>query len=111
VAVEPGPNRFRIVDIPIAPGGVIDGRVVRPDSSGAEAVTLRLTHLGTGAVRLVTTFRDGDFYAMGIRPGQYRLDLDPRVVARLGISAEALEFAMPAEVDGATVGGLRLVIR
>ena len=111
VSVEPGPNRFRIVDIPIAPGGVIDGRVLRADSSGAAGITLILTHLESGATRSITSFSDGAFYAMGIRPGRYRLTLDPRVATRLGRSAEPIEFVMAAVLDGATVGDLRLVLK
>ncbi|MBL8984760.1 MAG: carboxypeptidase regulatory-like domain-containing protein, partial [Gemmatimonadetes bacterium] len=110
-SVEPGPNRFRIVDIPIAPGGVIDGRVLRADSSGAAGITLILTHLESGATRSITSFSDGAFYAMGIRPGRYRLTLDPRVATRLGRSAEPIEFVMAAVLDGATVGDLRLVLK
>ncbi len=112
MSVEPAPNRFRIVDIPIAPGGVVDGRVVRAaDSSGAPGVTVILTHLDSGTSRMMTTFSDGAFYAMGVRPGRYRLTLDPRVAARLGVTAEPVEFVMAAAIDGATVGDLQLRLR
>ncbi|MGE0439577.1 MAG: hypothetical protein AB7S39_03740 [Gemmatimonadales bacterium] len=111
VAVEPGPNRYRIVDIPIAPGGVIDGKVLRADSAGAPGVTLVLRHLGTGQIRRIVSFSDGEFYAMGIRPGEYELSLDPATGQRLGLAAEALRFTLAASADGAAVSGLTVRVR
>lgn len=112
VAVEPGPNRYRVVDIPIAPGGIIDGRVLRDaDSSGVGGVTLVLRHLGTGHERTVTTFSDGEFYAMGIRPGEYELTVGPRTATRLGMSAPPVTFRMEASAEGGSVTGLRVRLR
>lgn len=111
VAVEPAPNRYRIVDIPVVPGGVIDGRVVRATGSvGVAGITLTLTQLATGRTRTIVTFSDGDFYAMGIKPGEYELRVDPATAARLGIANLPLRFEMASTVDGAAVSGLVISI-
>lgn len=111
VAVEPSPNRYRIVDLPVAPGGVIDGRVVRAAGrAGTAGVTLTLTHLATGKTRTIVTFSDGDFYAMGIKPGAYELAVEPALARRLGITAAPIRFEMASNIDGASVSGLVITI-
>lgn len=111
VSVETGPNRFRSLDIPIVPGGVIEGRVVRqsPDSTVAVAgARLFLRRHGSSQTARLVTFSDGGFYLLGVKPGEYELSVDPLVLERLGLSAAPIAFAVPASIEGATVGGLEL---
>jgi hypothetical protein len=111
VSVETGPNRFRSVDIPIVPAGVIEGRVVRQTVDSTVPVAgLRLLlrrHGSSQSVQLVT-FSDGGFYLLGVKPGTYELSVDPATLARLELSAWPIGFAMPTSPDGATVDGLEL---
>ena len=111
VSVETGPNRFRSLDIPIVPAGVIEGRVVRQTVDSTVPVPgLRLLlrrHGSSQTVRLVT-FSDGGFYLIGVKPGTYELSVDPTTLARLELSASPIGFAMPSSADGATVDGLEL---
>jgi hypothetical protein len=111
VSVETGPNRFRTVDIPIVPTGVIEGRVVRQTVDSTVAVPglrLLLRRHGSSQTEQLITFSDGGFYLIGVKPGTYELSVDPRVLARLGQSAAPVEFTMTSAVDGATVEGLEL---
>jgi hypothetical protein len=111
VSLETGPNRFRNLDIPIVPGGVIEGHLLRRAPSGTAPVAgvqLVLKRRGSREVRTLTTFSDGDFYVMGVKPGEYDLWVDGGVLARLGLKGAPLSFTMPASVDGATVDGLEL---
>jgi hypothetical protein len=111
VSVETGPNRFRSVDIPIVPAGVIEGLVVRQTVDSTVPVPgLRLLlrrHGSSQTVQLVT-FSDGGFYLIGVKPGTYELSVDPTTLARLELSASPIGFAMPSSADGATVDGLEL---
>ena len=111
VSVETGPNRFRSVDIPIVPAGVIEGRVVRQTVDSTVPVPgLRLLlrrHGSSQTVQLVT-FSDGGFYLIGVKPGTYELSVDATTLARLELSASPIGFAMPSSADGATVDGLEL---
>ncbi|MGH7559471.1 MAG: hypothetical protein ACRENB_00470 [Gemmatimonadales bacterium] len=114
VLVEPNPNRFRALDVPILPGGVIEGAVVRAGIGGDHPLpgaTVVLRHRRSGRERRVTTFGDGSFYAIGVRPGEYDVRLEESVADRLAVRSDPLTFTMPVEIDGATVGGLVLRVR
>jgi hypothetical protein len=114
VSVETGPNRFRTVDIPVVPGGVIEGTLIRQAPGGPVPVAgmrLLLRRKGSREVRSLVTFSDGAFYLMGVKPGEYLLSADAETLSRLGLAGEPLAFTMPASVDGATVEGLALELR
>ena len=111
--VEPGPNRFRGINIPIVQAGVIEGRVVRAAAGAARpegvgGVVLVLTSARTGAVQRFTSFTDGGFYAMGIKPGDYQLAIDPRTLAALLATAVPLRFTLSPSPAGMGASGLEL---
>ena len=111
MSVETGPNRFRGVDIPIVPGGVIEGRVVRRAVDSTIVVPgarLLLRRHGSSQTARLVTFSDGGFYLIGVKPGEYELSVDPAVLARLGVSARPIAFTVPSSSEGATVDGLEL---
>jgi hypothetical protein len=113
VSVETGPNRFRSVDIPIVPAGVIEGRVVRQTVDSTVPVggmRLHLRRHGSSQTVQLVTFSDGGFYLIGVKPGTYELSVDPTTLARLELSAGPIGFTMPASADGATVDGLELLL-
>ena len=111
VSIETGPNRFRGFDIPVVPGGVIEGKLVRRTPAGDAPVAgakLILKRRGSRGERILVTFSDGDFYLIGVRPGDYELTADSELLSRLGLEGKPLTFTMPALADGATVDGLEL---
>jgi hypothetical protein len=113
VGVETSPNRFRSLDIPIVPGGVIEGRLVRQTPAGLSpvpGVKLLLKRRGSEESRALFTFSDGAFYLIGVKPGEYDLAVDGEALSRLGLHGEPLGFTMPGSPDGATVDGLELQI-
>jgi hypothetical protein len=114
VSLEPGPNQFRDLDLPIAPGGLIEGRVVRQTETGPHGmggITLYVTDRRSGARRTLVTFSDGDFYLMGIKPGDYDLSVAESVTGRLKMSADPVHFILNASRDGETVQGLEVVLK
>ncbi|HTC24313.1 MAG TPA: carboxypeptidase-like regulatory domain-containing protein, partial [Gemmatimonadales bacterium] len=116
MSVELGPNRFRRLDIPVAPGGVIEGRVLRQSVDGTEPVPvagarLFLKNRATHDVRTLATFSDGDFYMIGVKPGDYDLWVDPGALSRMGLSGAPISFTMRATPDGATVDGLEIKLK
>ncbi len=98
-SIVPGPNRFRTLDIPVVQAGVIEGRVVR-EERGVGGVTLVLTDRRSGARRTLVTFSDGAFYLLGVKPGDYELTVDPRVLDALGVNAEPLPFSLTPTPQG-----------
>ncbi|MGI9042308.1 MAG: hypothetical protein ACR2HK_14610 [Gemmatimonadales bacterium] len=88
----PQPNRFTTVDIPLVIGGVVEGRVSRGTGAagqGLGGVGLVLTDRISAARRALTSFSDGSFYTLGVKPGEYELSVDPRVLTRLRAIAES----------------------
>jgi hypothetical protein len=122
--VEPSPNRFRRLDVPVLPGGAVEGRVrwaVVSDSSGADSsavpsrqiagVVLVFKHLSSGEQRVISTFTDGGFYLMGLRPGEWEVTVDKRCLGLLHASVELSRFSIRPLVDGDSVEGLDLTLR
>ena len=112
--VELSPNRYRTLDIPVLPGGVIEGLVSRsPPAAGGEVgggIVVVLRNRESGEQRTLTTFSDGSFYAIGIRPGTWDLSIDPDCLRVLHASATPRTFTMEADPEGRTVSGLNVVL-
>ena len=107
----PSPNRFRTIDIPIVQAGVIEGRVVRGGPGarqGVGGVTLVLTERRSGAVRRFATFTDGDFYLLGVKPGDYQLSVESRDLDALGLAAIPLQFTLAQTAQGVGKSGIEL---
>jgi hypothetical protein len=114
MSLETGPNRFRGLDIPVVPGGVIEGRLVRDTPTGqapVAGVPLQLKRVGSPELRQLLTFSDGDFYLIGVKPGEYQLYVDRDALVRLGLTGDPLSFTMPPSAEGPTVDGLELRLR
>jgi hypothetical protein len=112
MTVEPSPNRYRQVDIPILPAAVIEGRVIRAGGSPAPGgVTLVMTHKQSGERRVFSTFSDGTFYLMGVRPGAWELSVDVRCLELLHAQAEPVHLTIKPDPDGASIDGLVVELR
>jgi hypothetical protein len=115
--IEPSPNRYRKLDIPILPGGVIEGTVRWATGSPGAAsgpvsgVAIVLKHKESGEQRVLTTFSDGSFYAMGVRPGEWEMRVDSKCQSLLKASAEPVAFRVLPSAEGTTVSGLELVLQ
>jgi hypothetical protein len=117
--VEPSPNRFRNVDVPVLPGGAVEGMVrwsetPAADSAGERSVAgvvLVLRHKASGEQRVITTFTDGGFYVMGLRPGEWEVTVDQRCLGLLHASVEVAKFSIRAMNDGDAVNGFNLTLR
>ena len=113
-SVVPGPNRFREVDIPIVQAGVLEGRVETEGAAGRRGVggvTLILTDRTTGQRRRFTSFTDGAFYLLGVKPGEYDLAVDPQTLDALGAAAEAQHFTLVPTADGVGRSGIEVLLR
>src|SRR5205809_491770 len=112
-SIEPGPNRFPTLDIPLVPAGVVEGRVRRVTPQGPEAVagvTLVLTDRRSGARRSFATFSDGAFYVLGVKPGLYDLTVDPHVLAVLNATAQPLRVTVAPTPTGVGASDLDVLL-
>jgi hypothetical protein len=112
-SIEPSPNRYRVVDLPVVPGGVAEGRVVRRglEQTPLAGVTLILRHDESGESRRVVTFSDGSFYAMGLKPGEWVMGIDPECLSVLKLEDVPIRFTMLADREGGSVSGLEVVLK
>jgi len=114
LTVAPGPNRYTVVDIPVVLGSVVEGSVLRSFGNGTQGVagaTLVLRDDATGRERSVTTFTDGSYYLLGVRPGRYTLSVDPRVLDLLQMRSEPRHLEIAPSGDGPGTTDLRLTPR
>jgi hypothetical protein len=109
VSLVPGPNRFTALDVPIVQAGVVEGKVVA-DGHGVPGVTLVLTERRSGARRTLTTFSDGGFYVLGVKPGDYELTVDPHVLDVLGMTAVPVHLALTPTVAGVGASGVDVLL-
>jgi hypothetical protein len=98
-SIVPGPNRYRTLDIPLIEAGVIEGRVTR-SGAGVGGVTLILFDRGRNVRRTLTTFSDGGFYLMGVKPGDYELFVPVNVLDALGADALPVRFTLKSTAGG-----------
>jgi len=114
--LEPGPNRFRGLNIPVVQAGVVEGRVSRDEGGrrvGVPGVTLRLTdrRRGGGAGQRFTTFSDGAFYVLGVKPGDYDLTVDAAVLDALQATAAPLRVTLAPTPNGVGASGLEVELK
>lgn len=105
--VVPAPNSARRVDIPVLPGGVVEGRVMLAgaDSLATLAgVDVHLEAVASDRAMTATTFSDGVFTFLGVAPGRYRI----RVNSPNWMSAASDPFDVKAVANGDRVRGLLL---
>ena len=108
----PGPDGYRRLDLPLVPAAVIEGTVRWEGGEGrVGGIPLRLVEDGTGRVMRATTFRDGGFYVMGVRPGRWRLEADPEALAALRAAAGPVEIAVTPEGAFAGIPSVAVVLR
>jgi hypothetical protein len=106
------PNRFKVIDIPLYRTGIIEGNVLLDLPAGEQGVgglRLLLKRKGTEElVETIRTFADGSYYAFGLLPGVYQLEIDPKQLEFLNAKTEnpILEFEVKALVDGDYLEGL-----
>jgi hypothetical protein len=114
VTVVPGPNRYVLADIPIVPAGAVEGRVVLESPDGRQPVgNARLTLIDnqTGVRQVITTFDDGEFVAIGVRPGRYEVAVDEQLLKQLQATVVPTPFTLQPSADGTTVRGIEVVLR
>jgi hypothetical protein len=100
------PNMVSTIDVPVVTASDIMGSVKRQTDAGdvgIGGVKLTIINLSTEVVSELTTFNDGDFYHLGLLPGQYRAYLDKETLTAYGYRSEpeSREFEV-APIPGGT---------
>lgn len=97
--VSPPPNAYRELNLPLVTGAVLEGRVIR-DGTPLPGVTLLLTNRSNGKTTSIPTFSDGSFYVLGVKPGRYTIEVDPRDLSARRLTGDPLMLtAQPDKPD------------
>lgn len=111
------PNRIKSIDIPLYRTGVLEGSILRQTAEGLEGVGgLRITLQRIGdaePLETIRTFSDGGYYAFGLLPGKYTLEIDSKQLEFMKVNATPgkLEFEIKALSDGDYLEGLNFVLK
>jgi hypothetical protein len=82
--------------------------VVMGDGVAVGGVSVLLRHVGSGGVTRVTTFSDGVFYAVGLRPGEYEALVPNEVLDLLKARQTPARFRVDPSPGGGVVEGIVL---
>ena len=109
------PSSYRRLDLPVVPGQEIGGRVVRIDAEGREFPVAGLEIIVADLLRggestEVTTFSDGSFHLLGLRPGAYELRVPPELLQHIELRQDHPDRAVVVRPDRST-SSQRVVIR
>lgn len=108
--VRPDPNAFTPIPVALVQTGEVSGVVlVREEGRPLAGVSVELHNLDTGDRYVTSTFSDGSFYRMGVRPGRYTATLSEQARERLSLSVQAETFRVAPSGDGAIVDGLLIL--
>lgn len=110
----PDPNSFKPIDIPFYVSGIVEGSVLREldgEIAPVPGLRVRLTEVATGEQRVLPVFRDGQFFEMGLRPGDYLAEVDAAQRALLGVTAAPIPFTVKVTEEGDWVEGVDFVLR
>lgn len=111
IEVTPRPHRPLRVDLPITVGGEVSGQVIRRER-GQGGMIVHFRQLDGSFSDSTITDNDGQFYYMGLPPGEYAVELDGEQVKRLGISGEIArkQITIRSGREGDIVEGIELVV-
>jgi hypothetical protein len=112
VVLEPWPNRFQEFDVAIVPGGVVEGTLTDSRAGGKPlgGVRVALVENGTSRRMEMTTFTDGGFSFLGVKPGRWSLIVDPRDLAALKGAAAPVPVVVRSMENGDRVLGVQAVV-
>ena len=86
-------------------------RSVTPGTPTRPLPASRLTDRRTGATQRFTTFSDGAFYVLGVKPGDYDLAVDSAVLDALQATAVPLRVTLAPTANGVGASGLEVELR
>jgi hypothetical protein len=108
------PNRFKLIEIPVAVVGEVSGTVFFKENNelkGLSRVIVNIYNRESGLVAKVLTESDGFFSFVGLGPGEYTASVDAVQLAKLNmVSSPAVSFEIEQNREGDIVNNLRFVL-
>ncbi len=115
IAVEPVPNQFKTLQIPIEVLGEVAGLVYFKDDSktiGLGRIIVNIIDKNGKTAARVLTEGDGYFSYLGLKPGEYKARIDDKQLENLGYqaSSEGIEFEILIDKFGDIVDTLEFTL-
>lgn len=116
VQVEPLPNQYTMVDVPVEVMGEVAGMIYLQDENGQRGlgrILLRILDEQGQEVAELLSEGDGYFFHLGLAPGTYRAVIDADQMQTLGYTAtpSSLEFEIQVDELGDIVDNLEFVLK
>jgi hypothetical protein len=109
MTVSPGPNSFTYMQIPLVQAGEVSGNAVFEDSNvPAGGLRLVLEDRQSGLTVSTTTFSDGAFFLLGLRPGSYELRVDNEQLRQLDMDSPPVEVVIDPSDGRIVIEGIML---
>lgn len=111
--VQPSPNKFTRIQVPIVVHGEVSGQVETEgdiDLRSLSGVEVHIVSLEESFKEVVRTYSGGSFYLVGLKPGDYMATLNSGRLARQSIKAvgDSVSFTIKSKRQGDIVDGLKL---
>jgi len=93
--VTVNPNTVTTINIPIVDAGEITGavdRIIQGGKVGVGGVKIIIVNEANGKETKITTFNNGEFYFLGLVPGDYKAHLDQTQLGGFGYKSEPAEI-------------------
>ncbi|MEX2396209.1 MAG: SPOR domain-containing protein [Balneolales bacterium] len=105
------PNRFNVIKVPILVVGEAVGSVTRISGDEAEGIRgarIIFDQLDGDYSTETTTYTGGDFFTIGLPPGEYAAHIDTAHIKRLAFNSrpDTIYFDIESTIHGAIVEGL-----
>ena len=109
--VTPRPNRNLVIELPIVVGGEASGHVSR-NGKGKGGVIVRFRQIDGTFADSTITYEDGEFYYMGLPPGEYEVEIDAEQIRMLGFTnvSAPVRITVRAGREGDIVEGIELSV-
>lgn len=109
------PNVVTTIDVPLVIAGELNGMVKRKLThglAGIGGIKILLLNMGTGQLTEITTFNNGEYYYLGLIPGDYQARVDPNQLDKYGYNADpvVIDFTVEAVTGGSIVDDINFVL-
>ncbi len=115
ISVVIDPNRFKVIEVPVAVVGEVSGTVLLNSTKGLNPLGRIIVNIyneqGIVVSRLLSE-SDGYFSYMGLSPGAYTAGIDKEQLIKLGMKLSApVRFEIAENMQGDVVNSLRFVLQ
>ncbi len=113
--VSVNPNVVTVIDVPVVMAADVSGVVEHQSAAGLTGVggmSLHLVNISKDIVTDIVTFSNGQFYYLGLIPGNYRAYLDSEQLERFGYASEpkSIEFEVKPSTTGSSIENINFVL-